>query len=179
MRDLPYLSDGMVWYLLHVVTGRKFTAKGDVEDAREMVVENDTAHHWGRLGDHLMTHFQCDIYNFRNLQVRDPMSHRMDDNRFLCAIQRDTLYEFWSWRPGMVKNILMTLKTINEVGGEVLGLMEGLMDMEPLQLGYVIGMGVACYKFIISTRKGNYSGHLKWDSTRKPPTVWSNIYKSG
>ena len=40
-------------------------------------------------------------------------------------------------------------------------------------------MGVACVTLRFSLRKGRYIVHLKWDSTKKSLTEWSNIYESG
>ena len=37
-------------------------------------------------------------------------------------------------------------------------------------------MGVACVTMSISLRKGRYVGHLQWDSMRKGPTAWANLY---
>ena len=50
----------------------KFTDKFDVEDASKIVVENNRTHCWEISGGHLMTHFQCDVCNFRNVQGRGP-----------------------------------------------------------------------------------------------------------
>ena len=64
----------------------KFTDRVDVEDSRNPVVDNKTTYCWGILGGHLMKIFQCDVCHFINVQVRDPMSHNLEDDRLLCAI---------------------------------------------------------------------------------------------
>ena len=79
----------------------------------------------------------------------------------------------------MVKNNLMTLKGIYEVGDEVLGLVEGLTDMGPFPSRYEIGMRLDCYNLILYMRKGKYVDDLKWDSMRKYPISWRNIYEAG
>ena len=86
-----------MWHLIE-----KFPDKGDVDDSIELVVENKTKHIREISVDHLMAHFQCDICHFSNIYVRDPMSHRLEDYRFLCAIHRATLHSLWIRRPGTV-----------------------------------------------------------------------------
>ena len=79
-----------------------------MEDAIYMLVKKETTHHWVIPGDHLMTHFQCGVCNFKDVQGRKPIYHRSDDNISICLIWRSNLDAFWSRRPG-------TLKTVNEV----------------------------------------------------------------
>ena len=67
----------------------------------------------------------------------------------------------------------------------------GMMAREELGLGYwfpplrpyllkdEVGLGVACTAFSISLSKGMYSDRLQWDSMRKDPTAWANLYGSG
>ena len=88
----------------------------------------------------------------------------------MFAILQSTLDAFWRRRTITVKNGLITLKSIYEVGYEVLGIVEGLPYMRPFPLRDEIGMGVACYTLIISMRKGNYTGHLQWEIRSKSPT---------
>ena len=38
---------------------------------------------------------------------------------------------------------------------------------------------MACVTLRLSLRKGVYVGHIQWDSMRKAPTTWANIYGSG
>ena len=40
-------------------------------------------------------------------------------------------------------------------------------------------MGVECVTLRMSLRRGRYVGHLQWDSMRKLPTVWENLYVYG
>ena len=86
-------------------------------------------HHWVILWDHLMTHFQYDVFHFRNVQGSYTVSHRLEDYKLLCVIRRSSLDVLFSHRTGMVKNNLMKLKSIHEVRDEVLGLVKGLPDI--------------------------------------------------
>ena len=40
-------------------------------------------------------------------------------------------------------------------------------------------MGVTHLTIRFSLRKRRYVGHIKWDSMRKSPTAWANIYGAG
>ena len=100
----PFIWHGAeVCYVRH--SQYKFPDKGYVEDARKMLVFNDMTHHWGSPGNHLMTKFQCDVYHFRNVQVRNPMSHKLEDDILKCAIGWSTLDAFCSRIPRAVKKI--------------------------------------------------------------------------
>ena len=79
----------------------------------------------------------------------------------------------------MVKNNSMSLNKMHEVGDEVLGMVEGLPNLGPFTLRYEVGMGLACYNLMLSTRKGKNPRHFQWDSKRKYTTELSNIYKVG
>ena len=157
----------------------KFPDKGDVKYSRYIVVDNKTSHSWVILGDNLMTHFQCEVYNLRNAQIWDPMSHILEDNIFLFAIKISILDSLWSWSPIGIQNNLITLKITHEVVDEVLGIVEALPDMGTFPLRYEIGMGVVCYTLIIYIWKVKYVGNLQWDSSKRFPTAWINIYEAG
>ena len=42
-----------------------------------------------------------------------------------------------------------------------------------------VGMGVVCVTLRLALIKGRYIGHPKWDSMRKVPRAWANIYVAG
>ena len=39
-----------------------------------------------------------------------------------------------------------------------------------------VGMGIACVTLRSYILKGIYVRHLQWDSTRRVPTAWDNLY---
>ena len=104
------------------------------------------------------------------------MSHRFEDDTLLCAIRRYSLGYLWIRRPITIRNNLIMLIRLHEVGDEVLGLVEGLPNLGLFPLKYEVGIGVAYYTLMIYMRKGKNSGHLQWDSMRKAPTAWRNIF---
>ena len=40
-------------------------------------------------------------------------------------------------------------------------------------------MGVSFIILRLSLKKGGYFGHIQWESMRKYPTAWANIYGDG
>ena len=40
----------------------------------------------GTTGDHILTHFQCDLFHFRNINGRDPNRLRQEDNILIITI---------------------------------------------------------------------------------------------
>ena len=56
------------------------------------------------------------------------MSHSLEDDKFLCSIQRDSLDVILRWRIDKVENILMLLKNMHTVGDEILGMVEWLLN---------------------------------------------------
>ena len=81
----------------------KLPSKVEVDDSKEMVVDNENMHHWGRPGNYFLTHFQYEVCHFSNVQVRNLISNRLEDDRLLCAIWRDCLDGYIGQRPGTVK----------------------------------------------------------------------------
>ena len=126
-----------------------------------------------------MTNFQYYFCHFINVHGKNPMSNRLEDDRFLCTIWRGTLGEFCSRRTRTVKNNLMVLKGMNEVVDEFLGMVGGLTDLGPFPLRDEVCMGVACYTLIIYMIIGKYTEHLEDESMVKSPMSWRNIYDTG
>ena len=151
---------------------------GEMEDTSEMIVQNEKMYHRVRTGDYFMTHFQCDIFYFDHMQGRNPMSHshRFEDDTLLCAIRHFFFGYLWIWRHGAINNNLIMFKKKHEARDEVLVLVEGLPNLGLFPIKYEFGMRVAYSTLVIYMRKGNNKGHLQWDSMRKSPTAWINIY---
>ena len=51
--------------------------------------------------------------------------------------------------------------------------------MGPYSLRNNVGVWVVCVTPRLSLINGIYVGHLQWDSMRKSPTAWANIYGFG
>ena len=64
----------------------------------------------GRMGYHVITHFQCNFCHFRNMKERDPTERSNKDERLIISIKRVSLDAFWSIEPGMVRGDLTTLR---------------------------------------------------------------------
>ena len=51
----------------------------------------------------MLTHFQCDLFNFKNMKGIYLNSLRQEYSILIINIQRVSLYDFWSWDPGTVR----------------------------------------------------------------------------
>ena len=56
----------------------------------------------GRNGDHMLTHFQCDIYHLRNIKGRSPEGLSLKGKTLLENIRRELLDTYWSREAGNI-----------------------------------------------------------------------------
>ena len=76
----------------------------------------------------------------------------------------------------MVKGNLTMVKGLGKVAGDELGLETWIPHMGPFPLVDELRIILACSTLIFSFQKGRHAGHLQWDSMRKSPMAWANIY---
>ena len=76
-----------------------------------------------------MTQFKFGVFRIGDFHGSNTVSHSLEDDIFICTIQWVSLNLFWRRRPRMVKNNLMVLKRMHEVGYEVLILVEVLTNL--------------------------------------------------
>ena len=68
-----------------------------------MLEKDRTRFLFGRAGDNLLTTFQCDVCQFRNIKGRSP-NETAADSLLLKFIRRANLDAFWAREPGTVNN---------------------------------------------------------------------------
>ena len=69
----------------------------------------------GRSGDNLLTHFQCDLCHFSNIQVREPNTQGEKYTRLMATIRKATLDVFVIREPGTVRGDLTMAKKLRKV----------------------------------------------------------------
>ena len=74
----------------------------------------------------MLTHFQCDLFHFKNMKGIYPNSLRQEYNTLMIAIWRSSLDAFWSRYPGTVRGIITNMRKMGIMAKEELGL-EGLL----------------------------------------------------
>lgn len=57
----------------------------------------------GRMVDHLMCPFKCDMCHFWNIQLRDPISAKAEGFKLLRCSRRANLDALWDKEPSTVK----------------------------------------------------------------------------
>ena len=90
-----------------------------------------------------------------------------------------SLDAFWSLYPGIVRGDLTVLINMLIMAKEVLGLDNWFPPLCPYPLYGEMEMVLTGATLRLYIIKGGYIGYLQWDSMKKEPTEWSNIYGSG
>ena len=129
-----------------------------------------------RPGDHLLTPFQCDLCHFRNLQERNPVEKRHQDQKLLLCIRRATLDAFWGSRPGTVSGHLKEFKIFLNIAIQ-LGIDRPFKDYPrgPYPLSDSMGMLPAVAMLQRSFHTGRNSNTVQWATCRKLRSCVSNV----
>lgn len=147
----------------------------DEEGESELRVEDETRFLVARNGDHLVTPFQCDLCHFRNLQKRDPVAGKCEDDRLLVNIRRANLDALWAREPSTVRKNLDECKRAVKIG-QALGLRSPFLPMGPFPVEDKFGMGAAVVMLQRSLDKGSYKDHLQFATMRKMRGAFANVY---
>jgi hypothetical protein len=72
----------------------------------------------GREGDHLLTTFQCDLCQYRNIKGHEPLENEVDE-KLLVFIRRANMDALWSREAGTVKNTSRDVFTIEKKASQL------------------------------------------------------------
>ena len=128
-----------------------------------------------RNGDNYLCPFQCDLCQFRNLYLRDPLGS-VEDEKMMCYIRRAVLDGFWGRASGTVSGNLGQLRGFHKIACEDFGLMEALPEMGPFPLMDTFGIGSALVMLKRSMMPGKYGDHIQYDTLRKYRSAFSNVW---
>jgi hypothetical protein len=133
------------------------------------------AFHYARDGDHLMTHFECDICIFRKLWDRDFLDHsRPSDKLLLACIRQVNLDAFWS----SAKNTVTSNRGVIDKGLRLsarMGNKGPYLDPGPFPMHDHCGYEVALQMVLDSTGEGLYSKDYKqFNTIRRLRTALAN-----
>ncbi len=138
--------------------------------------EEELQYTCARSGDHFMTPFQCDVCQFRNITLRDPIWGNPRDLRVFTAIRRAILDSFWSRATSTVDNNRRAVTKFEKIGTKLFTDQEVLPEMGPFPLADNWGMKTAVIMLERSMDKGKYSATLQFDTTRKFRSAYSNCW---
>ena len=130
----------------------------------------------GRTGYYLSTHFQCDLCHFRNMKGRYQAEGSEKDEKLVIAKRRTSLDILRIREPGTLRGNLTMLSNMGKMSREELGLEYWLPPLGTYPLKDEVSIVVVCVTLRMYLRKGRYVGHLQWESMRKVPISWSNLY---
>ena len=147
------------------------TDEDDVEDQEEA-----NKFRCARNGDHLLTPFQCDLCQFRNVFKREPMANVVTDEKAIIAIRRAILDTFWARTKNTVDRNRASVKKLLEFGVGAYGLPDVLPPMGPHPIEDNWGMGIALIVLRKSLDKGKYAETVQYDTARRIRSAYSNVW---
>jgi hypothetical protein len=134
----------------------------------------------GRNGDHLMgIPFECDLCHFRNVSGRDPIPIRPGDSFMLICIRRANLDGMWSRETSTVRGNLNRMRLDYHDAVPFVPIRDLIPPHGSDKVEDRIGMGIAITTLNASLRKGRYADHLQWESMRRTPTWYGNLWEAG
>ena len=130
----------------------------------------------GRNGDNLITHFQCDLCIFRNIQRRDPVEGKPTDELMLCCIRRANLDSLWSREKSTVSTNLKNVRKACE-NSEQVDMSMPFQPLSPMPVDDITGHRAAIHMLLCSLEEGTYSKDYKqFDTIRKMRSLFSNAW---
>ena len=154
----------------------------DEEEQEDLETEEklDQRFQVGRNGDHVMgIPFECDLCHFRNVSLRNPFPHRPGDHFLLTCIRRANLDAMWSRETSTVTANLGRMRRDYHDAVPFMPLVGLIPSQGTHKVEDRVGMGIAVASLNASLRKGKYTDHLQWDSMRKTPTWYTNLWEAG
>jgi hypothetical protein len=131
----------------------------------------------GRAGDHLVTQFQCDLCNFRNMQRRNPTSGNARDDLLMRCIRRANLDAFWSREAETVRGNLGNLKSMC-AKAQLVGLDANWFypPMGPLPVQDNVGMGLAVCVLLRTLDPGINERTIQFNTAAGARTAYNNMW---
>jgi hypothetical protein len=132
----------------------------------------------GRAGDHLLTMFQCDVCQFRNIKRVSPTDDP-SDVLLLKFIRRANLDAFWSRESGTVNNTRREIEVLKRKAQD-LGIDPStlLPKMGPFLVEDKQGMGLAVCVLMRSLDEGKNEATLQFSTTQKMKSAFANMWRA-
>jgi len=138
--------------------------------------EDDARFRIGRNGDNLMTQFQCDLCQFRNIMMRDPDVERVESDEWLqVCIRRAILDSLWSREPSTVRGNLTECRRAVKIG-EMFGFKNNYSSMGPFPIEDSWGLKEACILLHRSLDTGKNDITIQFGTMRKLRSAFSNAF---
>lgn len=142
----------------------------------EETEEDKDRYRCARDGDYLMgVPFECDLCHFRNLNHRNPKLKDARDVRTLWAIRRASLDACWAREPGTVRGNFNRMRADYRDARSMYTFRDTLPRLGNPRLEDRSGMGEALYFLAASLRKGRYTKHIQYATTRRTSSWLTNL----
>lgn len=133
---------------------------------------------YARDGDHLMSHWECDLCTFRNVAGRDVRWEDEDDAFMLACIRRASLDAMWSKEKDTVEGNAHRMRLDLKRAMARFSIAMLFPKMGNPKMEDRVGMRVALITLLTSLRKGKYTNHLQWDTMRKTGTWYKHAWEA-
>jgi hypothetical protein len=145
--------------------GYRFPVRLPEDEQGNLLVNEEDRNIFGAAlpGDHLVCHFQCELWHFQNLQGRSPMegAGKLGDTELLKCLRRVNLDAFWSQEPSIISHNLGKVNRVLHIAHE-LGMSDpSIPNMIPWELNDEFGAGVAV--IMVSVMKDT----VKYETVRR------------
>ena len=155
----------------------------EAKDEEDLVVEDTEGQRYrhARNGDHIMgVPFECELCHFRNMNKRDPIATSLKDSNTLMGCRRGIIDVCWAREPKTVSNNLsrMCLDVGNATESFSLG-DEPLPGLGETELVDRVGMRICLITLLATLRRGDYTAHIQYETARKTPTWYGNLWEAG
>jgi hypothetical protein len=133
----------------------------------------------GRDCDHLMTPFQCEVCQMRNISGRDPKPGHREDDLAVEHIRRVSLDAFWAREPKSVYNNSRVVQRVMLTEDRMGWQNKIIPAMGPYPLEDAFGMGAAVAVLDKSMDRGIYETRVQYATFRKVRSALTNLGQAG
>ncbi|CAJ1960068.1 unnamed protein product [Cylindrotheca closterium] len=145
------------------------------EDGFEVAMDGDEDRfRVSRVGDFLMTPFQCDICHFRNVMKRNPDICNEKHMLFMQDIRHANINANWSRESSTVKANFAQVKRLEKVGTDMFGIPSVTPVMGPFPLEDTFGMAIAACLLRRSLDPGRNENTIQFATARRFRSAFSN-----
>ena len=123
--------------------------------------------------------FECDLCSFRNICGRDPVWEHKKDCFTLTCIRRANLDVFWARESTTVASNLARIRRDYLAVTELTSMVDVLPELGNPVVEDRVGMKIAVSTLIATTRGGHHASHVQWETARKTPTWYRNVWDAG